>query len=281
MQARNDKLLFDAHLDTVGVIVTEFTGGYVKIAPLGSIDPRTLPAAELEFIQADGMRVFGVVNALAPHLTGGGSGDTSKIEDLFVDTGGVELAPGTPGVFRQLIIDNGQLTMPYLDNRVGCAVLLDVMRRLDNANVGVDLAYLFSTQEEIGLRGAGAGAFSAEPDYCVVVDATFAKSPYDTGYETFNSGAGVTIAVGPNMHRAFTQKLRKIADKHGIPYSIEVLHSSSGTNAEGIQLSRGGVATVLVSVPVRYMHTPVEYTAASDIQAASDLLYYLVTEWDA
>ncbi|MDR0858761.1 MAG: M20/M25/M40 family metallo-hydrolase [Oscillospiraceae bacterium] len=276
---KNTTLLFDAHLDTVGVIVTEnCPGGFVKAAKLGSIDPRTLPAAELTFTAPDGTRVFGVVNALAPHLTGG-SGEMSKVEDLYIDTGGVELPAGTPGVFRQLTADNVQLSAPYLDNRVGCAVLLDVMRRLNDTASGLDLAYLFSTQEEVGLRGAGPGAYSAEADYCVVVDATFAKSPFDSGYETFTAGAGITIAVGPNMHRGFTAKLRAVAERHGIPYSVEVLHSSSGTNAERIQLSRFGVATALVSVPVRYMHTPAEFADPRDIQAASDLLYYLVTDW--
>jgi endoglucanase len=205
---------------------------------------------------------------------------------LFVDTGGIAVPAGTPGVFTRLTVTGeinaggSVISAKALDNRASCAVLLDVLRRLDAETLNVDLSLLFSTQEEVGLRGAQVGALNSGADYAVVVDVTFGKSADTKGHEAFELGKGPTIGVGPNMNRKFTERLKAVADKHNIPYQIEVLPGSSGTNSAVIQLAGQGIATALVSVTLRYMHTPVETLDVRDLQYTSDLLYWLAAEWE-
>jgi len=279
-ESGNSHLLLDAHCDEVGFVITEsLEGGFCKFALLGSVDLRTLPGAEVWIETLNSQ--FGVICALPPHLTGNSDKKIYSADDLLIDTGGIAVEVGSFGVFASnAIVRNDFTRAKSLDNRASCAVLLDVLKRLKNADLSVDLSLLFSTQEEVGLRGAKVGAYNSNADFAVVVDVTFGEAPNSKGFETFPLGQGVTIAVGANMNRAFTQKLRNVAERHCIPYKIEVLAERSGTNAEVVQLARSGIATALISIPLRYMHSPVEVAHTADLQNASDLLYYLVTDWE-
>ncbi|MDR2606597.1 MAG: M20/M25/M40 family metallo-hydrolase [Oscillospiraceae bacterium] len=269
-------VLLDAHMDEVGLVAVENVGGFVKAAAIGSPDIRTLPCGEIRFI--DG--TYGVVSFLPPHLKSGGDGIV-PLEELFIDTGGVEVPVGTPGVFISSTAESGALlSSKSLDNRASCAVLLDVLRRLDGETLDVDVAALFSTQEEVGLRGAKPGAAYVGAEYAIVVDVTFGRSADTTGYQAFPPGKGPTIGIGPNMNRRFTERVRAVADAHGIAYQTEVLPGSSGTNASVIQLSNSGCATALISVPLKYMHTASETLNPRDLQSASDLIYFVLKEWE-
>jgi endoglucanase len=276
------KLLIDAHLDEVGVVVIENAGGFVKIAAVGSPDIRTLPCSEWTFTLPDGSQVYGVVAFLPPHLTGGGTeGGIVPVDELFVDTGGIELPVGSFGVRKVPEFDAGALiSAKALDNRTGCAVLLDVLKRLDGDDIPVELAVQFSSQEEAGLRGAGAGAERVQPDYAVIVDVTFGQAADAKGYNVFELGKGPTLMLGACVNRAFTDKIRRTAERRGIPYVIEVTAGSSGTNADRIQTAHFGAAAAVLSIPLRYMHTGIETLDMSDVQAASDLIYYLVKDWN-
>ncbi|MDR2531038.1 MAG: M20/M25/M40 family metallo-hydrolase [Oscillospiraceae bacterium] len=273
------KLLFDAHIDEVGVIITEYSDGFARLAAIGTPDVRALPASEVEFALPDGSRAVAVISALPPHLTGGGGNAVAAIEELYADTGGVPIPVGTFGTFRSQFTSCGDLVVSKsLDNRASAAVLLDVLRRLEGETLAVELTCMFSAQEEVGLRGAAVGARGVSADLAVVVDVTFGQSPETRGYDSFTLGSGVTIGVGPAMNREFTERVRKIADAHSIPYRVEVLPSRSGTNSDVIQLAGAGAATALISIPVRYMHSPVETLDLRDLQAASDLLYHIAKE---
>ncbi|MDR2360152.1 MAG: M20/M25/M40 family metallo-hydrolase [Oscillospiraceae bacterium] len=275
------KLLIDAHLDEVGIVVTENVEGFLKIAAVGNPDTRTFPCGEWEFSRPNGEKVYGVTAFLPPHLTGGEKGSIVPIDELFIDTGGVELPVGTFGTRRMPEFDSGKfIAAKALDNRSSCAVLLDVLKRLGDDELPIELAALFSSQEEVGLRGAGTAAERIRPDYAVIVDVTFGQAADTKGYDSFPLGKGPTIAVGPSVNRAFTDKLKRVASRHGIPCAAEVLPGGSGTNADRIQTAGYGVATAIVSIPLRYMHTGVETLDIRDVQAAGDLIYYLIKEWD-
>lgn len=274
------RLLLDAHMDEVGFIVTEQTEGYLKFAALGGLDPRTLPGREV-WIQAPQGPLYGVIACLPPHvLTAEQREQAVEIKDLFIDAGlsqeeAVRRIPvGTPGVFEGSMFDlqGDNFVSKALDDRLCAAVILQVMENLKGETLPCDLAVLLSSQEEVGLRGAAPGAFALEPDWCIAVDVTHARTPDAPRSETFEPGKGCTVGVGPNANRALTNAILSAAKEKGIPYALEVMPRSSGTNAWAIQTSRQGVATAIVSVPVKYMHSPVETASLADAEAAAALI---------
>ncbi len=274
------RLLLDAHMDEVGFIVTEQTEGYLKFAALGGLDPRTLPGREVWILTPEGP-LYGVIACLPPHvLTAEQREQAVEIKDLFIDAGlsqeeAVRRIPvGTPGVFEGGMFDlqGDNFVSKALDDRLCAAVILQVMENLKDEALPCDLAVLLSSQEEVGLRGAAPGAFALEPDWCIAVDVTHARTPDAPRSETFEPGKGCTVGVGPNANRALTNAILAAAKEKGIPYALEVMPRSSGTNAWAIQTSRQGVATAIVSVPVKYMHSPVETASLADAEAAAALI---------
>ena len=274
------QLLLDAHLDEVGFIVTEVTEGFLKFSALGGLDERTLPGREVRVLAPDGP-LYGVVACLPPHvLTAEQKEQAVEIKNLFIDLGlsqaeAEKRVPiGTPGVFEGPMFDlqGDNFVSKALDDRICAAVVLQVLENLKGEELPCDLAVMFSAQEEVGLRGAAPGAFRLAPDWCIAVDVTHARTPDAPKGETFEAGKGCTVGVGPNANRAMTKAIMDAAKEKEIPYSVEVMPRSSGTNGWAIQITRQGVATAIVSVPVKYMHSPVEAASLADAEAAADLI---------
>jgi putative aminopeptidase FrvX len=126
--------------------------------------------------------------------------------------------------------------------------------------------------EEVGSMGAAASAFELRPKLAIVVDVTFAKGPGTSDWDAFALGKGPTIAMGPNMHPVLHKAMTKLADKLEIPYALEYIPSHSGTDGMVIQVAAEGIPTLVIGIPLRYMHTPVEVVAVKDIQRAGRLL---------
>ena len=150
--------------------------------------------------------------------------------------------------------------------------LLDVLERLNGKELDVDLYILGSTQEETHSSGAITAAYEIAPNLCVAVDVTHGDSPDASKNETFKLGGGPVIGVGPNCARSLSGRLKELAKELEIPVQIEVMSGSSGTNAWPIQVSREGVATAVLSIPERYMHTPVEVVHRKDLEDTAKLL---------
>ena len=274
------QLLLDAHLDEVGFIVTEVAEGFLKFSSLGGLDERTLPGREVRVLAPEGP-LYGVVACLPPHvLTAEQKEQAVEIKNLFIDLGlsqaeAEKRVPiGTPGVFEGPMFDlqGDNFVSKALDDRICAAVVLQVLENLKGKELPCDLAVMFSAQEEVGLRGATPGAFRLAPDWCIAVDVTHARTPDAPKGETFEAGKGCTVGVGPNANRAMTKAIMDVAKEQEIPYSVEVMPRSSGTNGWAIQITRQGVATAIVSVPVKYMHSPVEAASLADAEAAADLI---------
>jgi len=202
------------------------------------------------------------------------------IDDLYIDIGMSEdeakaaVPVGTPcvygcGAFR---MGEDSICGKSLDDRSCAAIIIRTMEALSEKTRDVDVYCLFSVQEEIGLRGAVTGAFGIAPDYAIILDVTFGKTPDVPEYKCLKMGGGPAIAVGPNTNRAFTRKIIDKAVSCGIDYQLEVLPGNSGTNAWAIQTSRMGVATAIVSLPLKYMHSPVETCLVSDGEKIVNLL---------
>ena len=138
-----------------------------------------------------------------------------------------------------------------------------------------------TVQEELGVKGAITSAYEVDPDLAIALDVTFAKQHNDKGTGTFELGEGPALGIGPNIHPAVLDLLREAADVQEIKVSLEPLPGSSGTDAWGIQVAREGVPTGLISIPVRYMHQPVEVAALVDVERTARLLTAAVTRLSA
>ena len=273
------RLLLDAHLDEIGFIVTGHEEGFLRFAPLGGVDPRMLPDREMVILTEP--PIYGVVACLPPHVQSGEDMDKSlPIKDLFLDAGLSQEAAqkkipiGTPATYRGGCAPLGAdlLCGKALDDRAGFAVLLDVLERLWEKKLNVDLYVLGSTQEETHSSGAITAAYEIAPNLCVAVDVTHGDSPDASKNETFKLGGGPVIGVGPNCARSLSGRLKELAGELDMPVQIEVMSGSSGTNAWPIQVSREGVATAVLSIPERYMHTPIEVVHRKDLEDTAKLL---------
>ena len=273
------RLLLDAHLDEIGFIVTGHEDGFLCIAPLGGVDPRMLPDRELTIL-AQPPRL-GVVACMPPHIQTREEMDKSQpMREMAVDVGLTQeeaqrLIPiGTPAVYRTGCSPLGGdlLCGKALDDRACFAILLDTLERLQGEELDVDLYVLGSTQEETHSTGAITAAFGIVPDLCVAVDVTHGKTPDSPGSLELELGKGPAIGIGPNMTRWTTQRMLDKAEKEKIPYQTEVMTGHTGTNGWHMQIAREGVATSVVSLPLKYMHTPIEVLEEQDIERVAALL---------
>ena len=279
------KLLLDAHLDEIGFIVTGHEEGFLRFAPLGGVDPRMLPDREIVLLTDP--PIYGVVACLPPHVQSAEDMDKSlPIKDLYLDVGLPQkeaerrIPIGTPATYRGgcMPMGEGLLCGKALDDRAGFAVLLDMLERLHSKELEMDLYILGSTQEETHSTGAITAAYEIAPQMCVAVDVTHGDSPDASKNETFKLGDGPVIGVGPNCAPFMSDRLNSLGKQEGIPVQLEVMSGSSGTNAWPIQISREGVATAVLSIPERYMHTPAEVVSKKDLEDTARLLTAFVEQ---
>ena len=279
------KLLLDAHLDEIGFLVTGHEEGFLRIAPLGGVDPRMLPDRELTILTQPPM--LGVAACLPPHIQTREEMDKSQpMKEMVVDVGLTQeeaqrLIPiGTPAVYRTGCAPLGEelLCGKALDDRACFAILLDTLERLAGEELDVDLYVLGSTQEETHSTGAITAAFGVMPDLCVAVDVTHGDSPDAPKDKTFKLGGGPVIGVGPNCTRWMSKRLERKAKELDMDCQIEVMAGHSGTNGWDLQISREGVATAVLSLPLRYMHTPVETASRADMTDCARLLAQFIRD---
>ena len=273
------RLMLDAHLDEIGLIVTGHEKGFLRFAPLGGVDPRMLPDREVLVLSQP--PVPGVVACLPPHIQSSEDMDKARtIQELTIDVGLSQeeaqrrIPIGTPIVYRTGCqpIGDKLLCGKALDDRSCFAVLLDTVRRLTHEELDVDLYVVGSVQEETHSTGAITAAFGIVPQLCVAVDVTHGDSPDVSKDKTFSLGGGPVIGVGPNCTRWMSQRMEQIAKDLELDYQVEVMAGHSGTNAWPLQISGEGVATAVLSVPLRYMHTPVEAVHVDDLENTVRLL---------
>ena len=273
------KLLLDAHLDEIGFLVTGHEEGFLRFAPLGGVDPRMLPDRELTILTQPPM--VGVVACMPPHVQSREDMDQSQpIKELYIDVGLSQeeaerrIPVGTPAVYRTGCAPLGKNLFcgKALDDRACFAILLDAAEQLKGEELDVDLYILGSTQEETHSTGAITAAYGIVPDLCVAVDVTHGDSPDAPKDKTFKLGGGPVIGVGPNCTRWMSRRLGVKAKELEMDVQMEVMAGHSGTNGWDLQISREGVATAVLSLPLRYMHTPVETAHRDDLTDTARLL---------
>lgn len=262
------KVLFAAHMDSIGMIITHIEeNGLLRFGKVGGLGLLSLLYTPVRF--ANGARgLVGVDQSADPKKP--------SVEDLFIDIGArsreeaERLAHiGDTAVFDAPTFAAGErIISPYLDNRISCAVLLAVLE--DLASSVNDLYFVFTTQEEVGLRGAKTAAYAIDPDYAIAVDVTLSDDvpgAKHNGSSVLGKGAAIKVMDGSVIcHPNMVKKLTDLAQKREIPYQSDVIRSG-GTDAGAIHVSRTGVYTGGISIPCRYIHTPTEMVQISDIDA--------------
>ncbi len=271
-------LLLEAHLDEIGFVVTGVSeDGFLRVSNCGGIDPRTLSAAKVVVLCDPPLN--GVFCSIPPHLAAG-DGKAKPIEECGIDVGlsGEEakerIAVGTPVMFAphfdELLQD--RVSAKALDDRSGVAAVLRAVELLSDKALPCHVAALFSMQEEVGLRGAAPATFAICPDAAVITDVSFAYSPGCDKARCGKLGEGAMLGVSPILDEQLTDALCRLAKAQEIPFQYEVMGGTTGTDADKISLVREGVPTALLSIPLKYMHTPVEVAALSDIESVAKLM---------
>ena len=269
------KLLFAAHMDSIGVVATWIDDkGFIRFSQVGGLFKGDLINIVVRF--ANGTRGVISYEEKTPFKD-------LTMDNLFIDIGAKDKADaekcvqvGDFAVFEAPRFEqNGVLCGPHLDNRIGCVTLLMMMEQLAQAATENDLYFVFTVQEEVGLRGAGAASFAVEPDVAIAVDVT------DTGdLPERKSPMAVDMGKGPAikvMDRsvictpAVCEALERAAEACGVAAQREIL-VCGGTDTAALQKARAGVQAGAVSIPTRYVHSPSEMCAVSDVEGAARLL---------
>ena len=275
-------ILIDAHIDEIGLVVTDIDGdGFLHIAPCGGVDRRVMMGSEVTVMSKS--KINGVICCRPPHLTR--SEDTSKVpefKDMAVDIGysadkARELVPiGTRIAFRSrpASLLGSRVSGKALDNRAGAAAIIRTVELLEPKCSRLDcrVTALLSTREEVGHLAAGCAAFTAAPTQAIVVDMGFAQYPGCPDEVCGKLGEGPMIGFSPVLSRAISKKLTSIADEQGIKWQYDVCGGRTGTNADDIAVTAGGIPCGLISIAQRNMHTPVETVDCDDVEKTAQLL---------
>ena len=279
------RLMFAGHCDELGFQVNYITDeGYIYLNTVGGHDVNLIPGRRVTIHAADGP-VLGVTGKKAVHLTERSErGKRIKLEDIWVDIGAKDKgeAETLVRVGDPITYDMGMQEMRAglavaraFDNKIGAWVVAEALRRVDGANLQASVHAVATVQEEVGLRGAQTSAYGIDPLAAVAVDVTHATDSPGVNKRTagdIRAGGGPVVARGANINPVVERLLIETAESLGMDVQIEAEPRGTGTDANPIQLTRAGVATGLVSVPLRYMHTPSEVISLEDAEAAANLL---------
>ncbi len=282
--APHPSVMVATHMDAIGLMITGITEGFLRVTQVGGIDARVLPGTPV-IVHPTGAGenspIPGTVAqpsaALLPEEERDGPVGLNR---LLVDTGllprhvAERVRVGDLVSFAQPPVELSGETLSghSLDNRASVAALTICLEQLQSKIHTWDVWAVATSQEEVGLLGAIGSTFEIHPNIAIVVDVTWAKGPGTSDWKAFPLGEGPTIAMGANMHPVLYTRIKELADKLEIPYALEYSPSYSGTDAGATQVAAEGIPTLVLGIPLRYMHTPVELVAIKDIQRAGHLL---------
>ena len=280
-------ILLDGHIDEIGVIVQYIDDdGYVYPSSIGGWDPQVLVGQRIRFLGRGG-DVLGVIGRKPIHLIKAPDKDHAvKLSDLWIDIGASSraeaegrLTVGDPGVIDSKTIDfpNNRIVSRSIDDRIGAFVVLEALRRYAQRPGAARVVAAATTQEEIAFHGGGAIVCtnSVNPQLAIVVDVTFATDHPGMEKKEIGDhriGGGPVISRGSIVSPVLFDLLRTTAERNQIKYTVHAAGRETSTNADAIHIAREGVATALVSVPNRYMHSPNELVSLEDVDKTASLI---------
>jgi len=274
------------HIDEIGLVIRHIDEkGFLWFAPIGGWDPQILVGQRVE-IQGPNGRVLGVVGRKPLHLL---DADARKkvveLKSLHIDIGAADrdeaealVRVGDPVVIatEPLAVSGSRLVSRSMDNRLGAYVALEALRRChEGGSLKGSFAAIAAVQEEIGLFGARTSTFTVQPDLALVVDVTHATDAPGIDEKELGShalGSGPAIYRGATLSPKVSELLIEVAKEAGIEHTVGATGNSTSTDADGVQFTRSGIPTGLVSIPLRYMHSPVEMVDLADVEATVALI---------
>ena len=277
-QRAKTRLLLNAHMDEVGMIVTGITKeGLLRFTPVGGIDRRILPGKSVMVAGS----ISGVIGAKPIHLLEGDEREKApSLDSLTIDIGALSqeeaeklVSPGDSVTFVSLFdTAHGMIRSRAIDDRAGCAILIDLMKK----ELPYDCTFVFAVQEEVGLRGSKTAAFAAKPEAAIVVESTTAAdiAGVDPDKQVCRVGKGPVLSFMDRAtiyDRPYFQLAQKLAKENEIPCQVKEA-VAGGNDAGAIHVSRGGVRTAAISLACRYLHAPVGMISQEDFHHAEALV---------
>lgn len=282
------KVLFAAHMDGIGMMVTEIIGEFIRFVPVGGIDPRILPGLIVHIHTKTGP-IPGLIVMPGNNLTKGKYGNGPvPINELFIDTG---LAAGelknTVRIGDVISYANDPVELQdefvsahSLDDRASIAALTYCLRELQTIRHKWDVCAVGTVQEEESFAGGMTAPFDIRPDIAVAVDVTFATGPGSKDWRTRPLESGASLSFGMNIHPGLYEICKDLCETEHIPYTTELSPRMSGTDAYVMQVTAAGIPTMVISIPLRYMHTANEIISMKDVRNVGKLLAAFVRSLD-
>lgn len=270
------KIMVTSHYDEIGLLVKIIDeDGFIRFTNIGGVDPKILLAQEV-IIHGSGngkKDIYGIIGAKPPHLlTLEESKKAPEIKTMYIDTGmdketlKAVVSVGDFISFKPcfLELESDMVSSKSLDNRCSVAAMLIALEELSRLKHNQDIYFVSSVQEEVHLTGSITASYNLQPDIAIVLDVCSGDTPDTPKEKTSVCGKGPSIAIGPILNKVLTNRLVDTAKEENIPYQVIVEAGTTGTEAFATQVSRCGIPTVLISIPLRYMHTPLETISAKD-----------------
>lgn len=270
-------IMVEAHIDEVGFTVTNVDeSGFLTLTKCGGIDLRSLPARK---IKVHGKReVICTFCSTPPHLKNGEE-RFQDITELKVDSllGSKAKDVISVGDFANYCTTpcellNDRVTGKALDDRAGVVCVIETAKRLSTKKLPFNVLFVLSDQEEIGTRGAKTATFTASPESAICIDVSFGDGPGISADECGKMGQGAMIGFSPSLDSDMSKALLKVAKANNIPYQTEIMSGLTGTDADVVSISKSGVKTSLLSIPLRNMHTDCEIVDLKDVLSVCDII---------
>ncbi len=287
---KHPKLMISTHIDEVGFVVSSILeGGFLRVNPRGGVDFKILPSKEVVIHSSEG-EILAIFSIIPPHLL---SEEDKKrplnYDKLVLDTGLSEeevkkrIKIGDPVTFKGefLRLNGNKVSGKSFDDRSSVLVSIALLKELSYFKNVWDVYCVFSTQEEVGSQGCYTATFKINPDIGIAIDVTIGDQPDIGGsFEGYKLGEGTAIGVGPDFTPKIVKDLVNTAKEEKLNYVMEPMSRPGGTDAAVIQIVRAGIPTALLSIPLRYMHTPVEVIDIGDVKSTVKLLLSYIKRLD-
>ncbi|MCF6465131.1 M42 family metallopeptidase [Clostridium sp. Cult2] len=280
----NLKIMISAHMDEIGLMVKYIEdNGFLRFTNIGGIDPRTILGQEV--IVHGSRDLYGLIGSKPPHLQEPSEiNKTIKMEDMIIDVGYPKekieelIKIGDPITIKRdfSTLQGSRIMGKSLDDKAGVAAMFECIKELSNINHQADIYFVATVQEEVGMRGAFTSTYRINPDIGIAIDVGFGSTPELPKTDTLDMTKGPGITIGGNIHPGLKDKMVEVAKEYNIPYQFEITPGPTGTDGRAMQITREGIPTLCLSIPLRYMHTSVEIIDMKDLKNTAKLLAFFI-----